>query len=236
MHTPDSPPTAPAVTVPRRWDPLVRLTHWGVAAAIVVNGLATEEGSDLHIWVGYAAGALLALRLLWGFIGPAEARFSAFPPNPARALDHLRDIAAGRRTRHRSHNPLGALMVYALWLTLAVVVGTGVAMTGPPPSALTASSQAVSTREAGPSSTERDGREDHGDDEGHDDRADAEGDAGVGAEGGEEMIEEIHELAANLLFALAFLHLAGVAFETWRSGPGVVSAMVGRARRPVGPE
>ena len=66
-------------TQARRWDPLVRLTHWGVAAGIVANGAFTEEGSGLHLWVGYGVGALLALRLLWGVIGPPEARFSAFP-------------------------------------------------------------------------------------------------------------------------------------------------------------
>ena len=73
-------------------------------------------------WVGYALAATLALRLLWGVIGPPEARFSAFPPSPGRALDHIREIAEGRRSEHASHNPLGALMVYAIWSTLAAIV------------------------------------------------------------------------------------------------------------------
>lgn len=194
----------------------MRITHWGVAAAIVANGLATEEGSAFHVWIGYAAGALLLLRLLWGFIGPREARFSAFPPSPRAALGHVRDIAAGRRTSHRSHNPLGALMVYALWGTLAVVVVTGIAMSGPP---------SISTLPVAPASMV--GESSHEADE--DEQEDA-GERGDGGEGGE-MIEEIHEAAANLLFLLAALHLAGVAFETRRSGPQVVRAMVGGPRR-----
>lgn len=201
-----------------RWDILVRLTHWGVAAAIVANGLMTEEGSELHVWIGYAAGALLALRLFWGFIGPREARFAAFPPSPRRALEHMGDIAAGRRTAHRSHNPLGALMVYALWATLAVVVATGIAMSGLP-----------STPPTAPSSAERvtSGAEAAAEGEVDDDE---EGE-GSGSEGvGGEMIEETHEIAANLLFVLAALHVAGVAFETRRSGPGVLKAMVGGQR------
>jgi cytochrome b len=196
----------------------VRLTHWGVAAAIVANGLVTEEGSDVHIWIGYAAGGLLLLRLLWGFIGPAEARFSAFPPSPAAALGHIRDIAAGRRTVHRSHNPLGALMVYALWAALAVVVVTGVAMAGPPSASTLPAAQASMVREA----PIAEGDEDE--------------EGGERGEGGGEMIEEIHEAAANLLFVLAALHLAGVAFETRRSGSQVVRAMVGGSRRPAGTE
>ena len=98
-------------TAPRRWDPVVRLTHWSIVLAVLANAVFTEEGSAAHIWVGYALAAILALRLLWGFVGPAEARFTAFPPSPGRALAHLRDIRAGRITRHGSHNPLGALMV-----------------------------------------------------------------------------------------------------------------------------
>ncbi len=209
-------PAATSPMLPRRWDPLVRITHWGVAAAIVANGLATEEGSAFHIWIGYAAGALLLLRLLWGFIGPREARFSAFPPSPRAALGHVRDIAAGRRASHRSHNPLGALMVYALWGTLAVVVVTGIAMSGPP---------SISTLPAAPASMV--GESSHEADE---DEQEAAGERGEGGEGGE-MIEEIHEAAANLLFLLAALHVAGVAFETRRSGPQVVRAMVGGPRR-----
>lgn len=216
MPTTDAAHAATPPAPSRRWDPLVRIIHWGVAAAIVANGLATEEGSAFHIWIGYAAGALLLLRLLWGFIGPKEARFSAFPPSPKAALGHMRDIAAGRRTSHRSHNPLGALMVYALWGTLAVVVLSGIAMSGPPSVSTLPSEPASMVAESSPEADE--------------DEHEEAGEGGDGGEGGE-MIEEVHEAAANLLFLLAALHLAGVVFETRRSGPEVVRAMVGGPRR-----
>jgi cytochrome b len=45
-------------------------------------------------------------------------------------------------------------------------------------------------------------------------------------EGGE-MIEEIHEIAANLLLLLALLHVAGVAFESRRLGVNLVRPMIG---------
>ena len=122
-----------AAALPRRWDPLVKLTHWGVAVAVIANALVTEEGSGWHIWVGYGLAALLALRLCWGLIGPAEARFSAFPPSPRRALAHMGEIRRGEVIEHRSHNPLGALMVYAIWTCLVVIIATGIAMAGPPP-------------------------------------------------------------------------------------------------------
>ena len=77
----------------RRWDPIVVLTHWGIAAGVIVNRLVVEGGSGLHLWLGLAIAALLGLRLAWGFIGPPEARFAAFPPSPRRALEHIGDIA-----------------------------------------------------------------------------------------------------------------------------------------------
>lgn len=63
----------------KRWDPIVKLTHWGIVAAVIGNALVTEEGSGWHIWIGYGLAALLALRLLWGLVGPREARFGSFP-------------------------------------------------------------------------------------------------------------------------------------------------------------
>ena len=195
---------------PRRWDPLVRLTHWGIAAAVVVNRLITEGGSQAHVWIGLAVAGLLALRLVWGFIGPSEARFSSFPPSPRRAVEHIGDIVAGRHVQHRSHNPLGALMAYALWAMLAATIASGIAMTGFPPK----------VHAEGPERPAAAGLVGEAEDE-------EEGEEHEGGEGGEEIAEELHELAANLLFGLAALHLVGVAFETRRSGRQIVTAMIG---------
>jgi len=210
MTTNKTEPPLPA----RRWDPLVRITHWGIVAAIIVNALVVEEGSAIHIWVGYGLAALLALRLLWGLIGPPEARFSAFPPSPSRALAHVREIASGTRTTHASHNPLGALMAYAIWGCLAVIIATGMAM-APPSAAPWANLEDKEHVEAGvqastPVAAEREeGRE-----------------TGESGEGEEGPLTEIHEVAVNLLYLLIALHLAGVIFETRRSGRQIVTAML----------
>ena len=115
----------------RRWDPIVRISHWSIALAVLANALVTEEGSGPHIWVGYGLGAILGLRLLWGLIGPSEARFAAFWPSPRKALAHLRDIRTGSVIPHASHNPLGALMVYAIWSCLLTIIATGIAVLPP---------------------------------------------------------------------------------------------------------
>jgi len=195
----------------RRWDPVVKVTHWSIVAAILANALLTEEGSAPHVWVGYALAAVLALRLLWGLIGPLEARFSAFLPSPSRAVGHLRDIRAGRKEVHRSHNPLGALMVYAIWSMLGVIIASGIAMSGAPSTAFLdqPSYQAERSREAGQQAViER----------GHDQD---------GAKGEEEGVwGEVHETAVNLLYILIVVHVAGVAFETRRSGKEILLAML----------
>lgn len=166
----------------RVWDPLVRLTHWTIAAAIVLNGAIVDEDSLAHVWIGYAALAVLALRLVWGLIGPKHARFSAFPPSIGAALTHVADTLTGRAKPHLSHNPLGALMVYALWGLLAVVSLTGVAME-------------------------------------------------TDALWGLKEMEDVHEIAANLLMILAALHVAGVLIESKLSGVNLARGMIDGIKR-----
>jgi len=198
----------------RRWDPVVKLTHWGVVAAVLANALFTEEGSNAHIWVGYALASILALRMLWGLVGPAEARFSAFPPNPFRALAHVRDVAAGRHQMYRSHNPLGAMMVYAIWSTLGIIIASGIAMAGVPSTARSAPlARPAAEYVAGDRDDERHEEHERGED----------GEAG-------EWIEEAHEIAVNLLYVLILLHIAGVVFETRRSGRRIILAMLPHRR------
>jgi cytochrome b len=196
--------TAPA----RRWDPLIKITHWGVAAVVITNALIVGEGSIAHIYAGYTLAALLGLRMLWGMIGPYSARFSSFKPSPAGALGHIRDIRAGKREVHKSHNPLGALMAYALWACLAVIIASGIGMAGAPPAvdATISSAEFVSGEY----------REEA-----------AGGESEEGEEGGAgELFEEVHEIAVNLLYVLIALHIAGVAFETARSGKRTITAML----------
>lgn len=201
-----------ALSKPPRWDPIVRITHWAVAAAVVVNRLVTEGGSRAHVWIGLGLAGLLALRWTWGLIGPVEARFTAFPPSLRGALRHIEDLRSGRRVQHRSHNPLGALMVYALWATMAVVIASGLAMTGFPPKVHV---ERAAPTAAAPAETHEVDDEDH------------EGESGEH----EGLAEEVHEVAANLLLGLAALHLVGVAFETRRRGRQVVTAMIDGGER-----
>jgi cytochrome b len=108
----------------RVWDILVRVTHWAVAAGITANLLFTEEGSELHQYVGYTVVGLVIVRLLWGLVGTRYARFSDFFPTSSRIKRHLSDLSARRMDeQHLGHNPLAAIMMLLLW---AVIIGLGV--------------------------------------------------------------------------------------------------------------
>ena len=108
----------------RVWDILVRVTHWAVAAGITANLFFTEDGSELHQYVGYTVVGLVVIRLLWGLVGTRYARFSNFFPTPSRIKRHLSDLSVRRTDEpHLGHNPLAALMMFALW---AVIIGLGI--------------------------------------------------------------------------------------------------------------
>ncbi|WP_051284983.1 cytochrome b/b6 domain-containing protein [Nisaea denitrificans] len=114
----------------RLWDPVVCITHWTVAVCVLLNFTVVSEHSELHEWLGYVALAMVVLRMIWGVVGARRARFSSFPPSLTAARDRARTMLSPGRHGHgeanRSHNPLGALMVYGLWGMLFAVAGTGI--------------------------------------------------------------------------------------------------------------
>jgi cytochrome b len=110
----------------RVWDPLVRVLHWTLVASILaawITGEMDREGAQrLHEWAGYAALAVVALRLPWGILGGRYARFRQFLRGPRATLAYARQVAGGGEPRYLGHNPLGGWMIVAL---LVAVAGAG---------------------------------------------------------------------------------------------------------------
>ncbi len=203
-----------AQSPPELWDPLVRISHWLIAVAVIANGLLNKPGGTIHIWIGWGVLALLALRFVWGFLGPAEARFSAFPPDPRAAVSHLIDLVRGSPRHYRSHNPAGAIMVYALWACLVVVTGTGLYMTGAK-SPITIAEEKAAVAAGDWSVLVKDDDDERGEDS-----------KVLG-----EAAKEVHEIAANLMLMLALIHVAGVAVESRATRRNLVRPMlVGRIK------
>lgn len=119
-----TPPTTVKV-----WDPFVRLFHWSLATLFVVAYTTGGEVQQVHIPAGFIIGGLIALRIVWGFVGPAHARFSSFVKSPREVLAYLRDVALFRAPRYVGHNPAGGAMVVALLVMLAATGTTGYMLT-----------------------------------------------------------------------------------------------------------
>ncbi|MEX6506719.1 cytochrome b/b6 domain-containing protein [Jiella sp. M17.18] len=113
----------------RVWDPVVRLFHWGVVTGCVLNLFILEEGKTAHRYVGYTVAALLAIRLVWGFVGTRHARFADFVPMPGSLIAYTRALLRGEEPRFVGHNPLAAVVMLALMLLLALTAGSGFMMT-----------------------------------------------------------------------------------------------------------
>ena len=121
---------APEPGLVRAWDPLVRTSHWALAAVFAVAYVGAEASIPVHAVAGYAIGALLAVRILWGLVGPRHARFSDFAYPPRSTMAYLKALLTGKPRRYLGHSPAGGAMVFALLITLAIAVLTGVASYG----------------------------------------------------------------------------------------------------------
>jgi cytochrome b len=107
----------------RVWDPLLRAFHWALAASFAVAWLCSENWDSPHNAAGYAAGALVALRVVWGFLGPRYARFAQFVRSPDTVVAYLRAIKDRSDRRYIGHNPAGGAMIVVL---LVAIAGTAV--------------------------------------------------------------------------------------------------------------
>lgn len=117
-----------AVVERRVWDPLVRIFHWTLALGFTVSWLTGDEVQPVHEAVGYLIAGLLAVRIVWGFVGSRHARFADFAYRPSIIVENLRDIVRGRPRRYLGHSPAGGAMVFALLGVLSISVVTGLMM------------------------------------------------------------------------------------------------------------
>lgn len=125
MNSMTDEPPAQAVRV---WDLPTRLFHWVLALTVIASVLTGQFGGNAMAWhlrLGLLVLALLAFRLIWGFIGGHWSRFSSFTYGPRSVVAQLRG-RSGPDGRHQiGHSPLGALSVWALLGLLAAQVATG---------------------------------------------------------------------------------------------------------------
>ncbi len=114
----------------RVWDLPLRLFHWSLVVLIAVSIYTGENGGfkemDYHMLSGYAILTLVLFRITWGFIGTRHARFSDFV-RPTAVIAYTQALFGRGQISESApgHNPLGALSIIAILMTLLVQVGTG---------------------------------------------------------------------------------------------------------------
>jgi cytochrome b len=113
----------------RVWDPLVRVLHWSLAAAFF-GAYLTEDWEIAHVWLGYAVLVIVAVRVVWGFVGTRHARFTDFVYRPSVVRAYLKDLMRFRHRRYLGHNPAGGYMILALLTFVTLTGATGVALYG----------------------------------------------------------------------------------------------------------
>jgi cytochrome b len=107
---------------PTAWSRPVRLLHWLVAGCVAVN-LFNDTGYA-HRMIGYAALALVALRLAYAIWTNNKAERLRLPGWSDVRL-HLSHVFKRLPEKTPGHNPLGQLAVYVLWLLISALAVTG---------------------------------------------------------------------------------------------------------------
>lgn len=134
----------------RVWQLPVRIFHWINAVAImgmiatglvILNGKFLSIGSDgkivlkiIHVYLGYGLIANLLIRLVWGFIANRYANWANLLLLDRvywrRLVAYCRGFINKDSALYAGHNPLGQLMVLALFLLLLIQSVTGLILAG----------------------------------------------------------------------------------------------------------
>ena len=132
------------------WSKSVRWFHWinvlSVISLIFVGlimlyskelGISSIEVKvsikALHVIIGYIFATNLIIRIVFAFMGPSSARFSAFIPGKdfmQNLRGYLASLKAGKPQQFIGHNPMGKLAVSSLFLLLIIMAVSGLIRAG----------------------------------------------------------------------------------------------------------
>ncbi|MFA5985654.1 MAG: cytochrome b/b6 domain-containing protein [Methylococcaceae bacterium] len=202
------------------WDPVVRIGHWLLVAAFFIAYFTEDEFILAHVWAGYVVAAVVAVRLLWGFIGSRHARFVNFVRPPKQIAAYLKTMLAGKPQHYLGHNPAGGAMVIALLISLSATVLSGMQLyavaDNKGPLALASSTQNHPALAAVPfiadaqaSNTEEDNDSQHNTNKKED-----------------SAWEALHEVFANFTIVLVAIHIIGVILSSIIDKEKLLKAML----------
>jgi cytochrome b len=112
------------------WDLFVRVFHWALVVGFCTAYLAEDEMLGLHVWSGYLVFGLVLLRIVWGMVGSAHARFGDFVYGPGEVVRYVKQVITFNAPRHVGHNPAGGAMIVLLLLNLILISLSGMLLHG----------------------------------------------------------------------------------------------------------
>ena len=116
------------------WDIPTRLFHWllvvAVGTGLITGFISPEWWMGIHIWAGYGTVLLVVFRLVWGVFGSEYSRIETFAFTPGEVIAHLRELIFLRPLHYIGHNPVGAMMIFALIFFLFGITISGLLVLG----------------------------------------------------------------------------------------------------------
>ncbi|MDA8004914.1 MAG: cytochrome b/b6 domain-containing protein [Alphaproteobacteria bacterium] len=122
---------------PKTWDIPTRLTHWTLAGLVIAafitgDGIGGDmdtpgwgENLSQHRTIAIWIVGLLVFRLVWGFIGNAQAKFKNFPFNLGELSEDIKTFSKKDAKHYPGHGPTGAWATIAILGLVALQVVTG---------------------------------------------------------------------------------------------------------------
>ena len=105
------------------WTLFVRLSHWLVAACVLINFF--NATGFWHRAIGYSCLGLVLLRICNGLWISKQPTSRFYLPSFSGIKMHIKGVVTGSAASHDGHNPLGQSAVYLMWLLIILLALTG---------------------------------------------------------------------------------------------------------------
>lgn len=133
----------------RVYDPLLRLLHWTISLSILVlisticiqelhlfePGMQRATIWASHVYAGYVLAISVALRVVWGLVGPQMARFSnmwhfTLWMNALKVLIKEKRLIQPEEAKAFGHDPLASVVYLVIYLILIGMSISGLLLAG----------------------------------------------------------------------------------------------------------
>lgn len=107
------------------WPWPIRLIHWTIAIAVILNMYIIGAGDPPHRYLGYVAAGLVLVRFFFGFYGKGHVKFSSMPLSLKSIKENITGHFKKTPVDYVGHNPLASIVYLLMWFFLIALGITG---------------------------------------------------------------------------------------------------------------